>query len=158
MDLQPDPIEPKAAAAKVALSLVARKFIREIKSKPGMPVWREGDDGRLISLLITAAARKTIVAEETSTASEAPAVSEGKVSHKTASKALEESSKARGAAAPTSPASFPGITPRSGSKQALVIEMLSAEAGTTIDALVDATGRLPHTARAALTGLRKRGL
>jgi threonine dehydrogenase-like Zn-dependent dehydrogenase len=47
--------------------------------------------------------------------------------------------------------------PRDGSKQALVISMLSAKAGTTIDALIDATGWLPHTTRAALTGLRKRG-
>jgi hypothetical protein len=47
--------------------------------------------------------------------------------------------------------------PRPGSKQALVIGMLSAKSGATLGALVDATGWLPHTTRAALTGLRKRG-
>lgn len=47
--------------------------------------------------------------------------------------------------------------PRPGSKQALVIGMLSAKSGATLGALVDATGWLPHTVRAALTGLRKRG-
>jgi len=47
--------------------------------------------------------------------------------------------------------------PRAGSKQALVIEMLSQETGATIDALIEATGWLPHTTRSALTGLRKRG-
>jgi hypothetical protein len=31
----------KAAAAKVGSSLVARKLMREIRAKPGMPVWRE---------------------------------------------------------------------------------------------------------------------
>src|SRR5208337_2393059 len=31
------------------------------------------------------------------------------------------------------------------------------EIGATIDELIDATGWLPHTTRAALTGLRKRG-
>ena len=35
--------------------------------------------------------------------------------------------------------------------------MLSRKAGATLEALVDATGWLPHTTRAALTGLRKRG-
>src|SRR3954452_22077266 len=30
----------KAAAAKVAASLVARKLMREVRAKPGMPVWR----------------------------------------------------------------------------------------------------------------------
>ena len=47
--------------------------------------------------------------------------------------------------------------PRANSKQALIVEMLSKEAGATIGALTDATGWLPHTTRAALTGLRKRG-
>jgi Protein of unknown function (DUF3489) len=46
---------------------------------------------------------------------------------------------------------------RPGSKQALVTEMLSAHGGVTLDALVKATGWLPHTTRAALTGLRRRG-
>ena len=47
--------------------------------------------------------------------------------------------------------------PRAGSKQAMVIEMLGRERGATLDDLVAATGWLPHTTRAALTGLRKKG-
>ena len=35
----------KAAAAKVAASLVSRKLMREIRSKPDMPVWREDEEG-----------------------------------------------------------------------------------------------------------------
>ncbi len=42
-------------------------------------------------------------------------------------------------------------------KIAGVIGMLSRAEGATIDELVTATGWLPHTTRAALTGLRKRG-
>ena len=38
----------KAAAAKVGSSLAARKLMREIRSKPGMPVWREDEQGRRI--------------------------------------------------------------------------------------------------------------
>jgi hypothetical protein len=43
------------------------------------------------------------------------------------------------------------------SKAALVIELLRKDGGATLDDLVAATGWLPHTTRAALTGLRKKG-
>jgi hypothetical protein len=42
-------------------------------------------------------------------------------------------------------------------KQALLIDMLKREEGATLLQLVEATGWLPHTTRAALTGLRKKG-
>ena len=42
-------------------------------------------------------------------------------------------------------------------KQALLIAMLKREEGATLLQLVEATGWLPHTTRAALTGLRKKG-
>jgi Protein of unknown function (DUF3489) len=47
--------------------------------------------------------------------------------------------------------------PRDGSKLALVIELLRRADGATVIDLTQATGWLPHTTRAALTGLRKRG-
>ena len=37
------------------------------------------------------------------------------------------------------------------------MDLLRREGGATIDQLADAMGWLPHTTRAALTGLRKRG-
>src|SRR5271156_5603343 len=50
----------KAAASKVGASLVARKLMRELRSRSGMPVWRQDDDGRSISLMITRAGRDAI--------------------------------------------------------------------------------------------------
>ncbi len=50
----------RATASKVGASLVTRKLMREARSKPGMPVWREGEDGRPISLMITRAGRDAI--------------------------------------------------------------------------------------------------
>lgn len=38
-----------------------------------------------------------------------------------------------------------------------VIKLLRRKNGATLDELVKATGWLPHTARAAMTGLRKKG-
>lgn len=43
------------------------------------------------------------------------------------------------------------------SKTDLVLDLLQRPEGATIDQMVAATGWLPHTTRAALTGLRKKG-
>jgi DNA-binding IclR family transcriptional regulator len=42
-------------------------------------------------------------------------------------------------------------------KISTVIEMLKQSGGATLDEIVKATGWQPHSARAALTGLRKKG-
>lgn len=47
--------------------------------------------------------------------------------------------------------------PKRPSKSATVLAMLQRREGATLDQLVIATGWLPHTARAALTGLKKKG-
>lgn len=47
--------------------------------------------------------------------------------------------------------------PRAASKQAQVLQLLAQPKGATLDALMAATGWLPHTTRAVLSGLRKRG-
>ena len=49
------------------------------------------------------------------------------------------------------------VSPRAGTKQARIVEMLSKEGAATLEALIEATSWLPHTTRAALTGLRKKG-
>lgn len=43
------------------------------------------------------------------------------------------------------------------SKQTLIKDLLAREEGATLDDMIAATGWLPHTTRAALTGLRKKG-
>jgi Protein of unknown function (DUF3489) len=42
-------------------------------------------------------------------------------------------------------------------KQSLVLTLLRQDGGVSLAALAEATGWLPHTTRAALTGLRKNG-
>jgi hypothetical protein len=128
----------RAAAARVSSSLVARKLMREVRSKLGVPVWHDDGAGRRTSLIITRAGRDAIGVKD--------------------EKAVEEALAAkRQKAGPEEPAFVVFDTPRPGSKQAIVIEMLSCNKGATIEALVEATGWLPHTTRAVLTGLRKRG-
>ena len=47
--------------------------------------------------------------------------------------------------------------PRPNSKTALIIGLLSRTGGASLDEMAAATGWQPHTTRAALTGLRKKG-
>jgi hypothetical protein len=137
-----------AAAAKVGSSLVARKLMRESRSKRGMPVWREAE-GKNISLVITRAGRDAIRVGDDATPSDRFDLEATRAS------AVAKTQRASAAAQPEEYST--GAAPRTGSKQALIVDMLSKKQGVTMDALVKATGWLPHTTRAALTGLRKRG-
>lgn len=127
-----------SAAKKVADSLIARKLMREIRGKPGMPVWRVDESGRSISLVIFRPGREAISVPE---------------EHDEVESGAKPNRSARDAVKPN----VPRPAPRQGSKQALIISLLSKSSGTTIGTLIEAAGWLPHTTRAALTGLRKRG-
>jgi hypothetical protein len=134
-----------APAAKVAASLVSRKLMREVRSKPGMPVWREEEEGPGTSLVITREGREAIGLDDGENDSSKDATT------------AKESRRREGQQASPRNRSTIVDEPRSGSKQALITKMLSRKAGASLEALVEATGWLPHTTRAALTGLRKRG-
>lgn len=56
---------------------------------------------------------------------------------------------------PAAPASPPAASRQT--KAGLVLSLLQRDGGASLDELVAATGWLPHTTRAALTGLRKKG-
>ena len=47
--------------------------------------------------------------------------------------------------------------PGPATKQSMLIDLLKRDGGATLEDVVNATGWLPHTSRAALTGLRKKG-
>ena len=143
----------RAAASKVGASLVTRKLMREVRSKPGMPVWRQGEDGRPVSLIITRAGRDAIGVEE-----DAPAEAQRPSNEpQRETQAPGGEKRSRDGSGEKESTDGGAASPRAGTKQALVIEMLCAKGGATLNALVEATGWLPHTTRATLTGLRKRG-
>jgi len=48
-------------------------------------------------------------------------------------------------------------SPKAEGNTQLLIDLLTRESGATIAQITEATGWLPHSARAALTGLRKKG-
>jgi hypothetical protein len=118
----------KAAARKIGSSLVAHKLMREIQSKAGMPIWRE-DNKKNVSLVITRAGRDAIGIGDDMTASDRSPPKASAIAKASAQSELRSTNGG----------------PRPGSKQALVIEMLSREDGASLDALIKATGWLPHT-------------
>ena len=156
-----------AAAMKVASSLIDKGLAREIRAKSDAPVWHENEDGRF-ALKITKAGREAIGVDheepqDDASASTAPAAGKAKKSGsksagKTDARRLPpHAGKARRGSWPARPRPHP-VDFRAGSKQAKVVELIKRAKGATLDELVEVTDWLPHTTRAALTGLRKRGL
>jgi hypothetical protein len=142
------------AAQKVAAKLLATGLVREIKAKPGMAVWRRDEEaGQAYSLKLTAAGLKAIAVDE---GDSQPDASTG--ASPTANEDSSKAKKAANMAATTSATAAPiSLAPRQGTKIARVIALLQRDQGAKLDELIAATGWLPHTARAALTGLRHRG-
>ena len=61
-----------------------------------------------------------------------------------------------GSTAPTQPTA-PAAPVKLTTKQDSVLALLQRDGGAPLAAIVEATGWLPHTTRAAMTGLRKKG-
>jgi len=143
-----------SAAQKVAAKLLSTGLVREIKAKAGIEAWRRDEEtGQAYSLKLTASGLGAIavdggVSRSVPDADVSTSTDEGPSKAKTAAKTPAARSAMVG---PTSPA------PRQGTKIARVIELLQRDQGAKLDELIAATGWLPHTARAALTGLRRRG-
>ena len=139
-----------AAAQKIETKLVAAGLAKEIKAKPGAHVWRRDDaNGQAYALNLTAAGLKAIAVEDAEAIEGAAGLSP------TTSGEVPKSDHGAAAGIVAPPTAI--AWPREGSKLAAVVGLLRREGGATIDQLADAMGWLPHTTRAALTGLRKRG-
>jgi hypothetical protein len=122
---------------KAIPALLRRQLVLESPTRDRSKAWRE-DDQQAIGLVISGHGRAVIGAGVPAEQAPDPV--------------------------PTTPGAnaadtvMPSPTsPRSGSKIEAVIGLLRSEEGATLAAMVEATGWLPHTTRAALTGLRKKG-
>ncbi len=125
----PDSVGDQADRAKKAVEqLIKKGLAAEQPNAKKAAAWREDGD-TLIGAVITDAGRAAINAEE----------QDGEENDKPA--AIPE------------PAPAPRVTKRS-----LLIELLKRDGGASLDELIAATGWLPHTTRAAMTGLRKAGM
>jgi hypothetical protein len=141
-----------AAAKKIAAKLVALGLAQELKARQHSHAWRcDEATGQAYTLSLTAAGLKAIRVEDAvafEAAAETSPTPAGEGRRKTK---VHDA----GADSVMPPAAI--AAPREGSKLAAVVSVLRREGGATIDQLAAAMGWLPHTTRAALTGLRKRG-
>jgi hypothetical protein len=118
-------------ASKELKALLRRGLLVEAEVADAAASWRTDDSGQRIGLLISGKGREAIgVGDE----------ADGLPS---ATKEGEQT-----AAAPA---------PRKASKQDAVIALLRRPEGATLAEMIEATGWLPHSTRAVLTGLRKKG-
>jgi hypothetical protein len=122
------------ALASFAASLVRLGLAVEWPAKRGQPAWRRDDRaGADLTLAITDAGLIALGVEPVGDAVAAKAASTARL------------------------VAIDAGVPRPASKQARLIAMLSSANGCSIDEAATAFGWLPHTTRAALTGLRRKG-
>lgn len=117
--------------------LLRKGLVAECAAPPDAPAWREDGDGARFMLSVSPAGLEAIGVEPQDTA--ASAVSKPKSKRRKLAKKPAASVK------------------RQGSKQDIIIRLLQRPNGATIPDLQKATGWQPHSVRAALTGLRKKG-
>jgi Protein of unknown function (DUF3489) len=152
------------AAQKFAAKLLDAGLVKEIKAKPGMPPWRRDEGaGQSYALKLTAAGRKAIAIDErdagTDEVGPESAMVGGAVNATmtSAMKPLSASNSLTSSSAGSFSTAHLSTSPRDGTKLAQVVCLIHRAHGATLSELAAATGWLPHTTRAALTGLRKRG-
>jgi len=141
------------AAQKVAAKLIDDGLAKEIKAKPEAPVWRRDEQGGQSSVLKLTAAGVRAIAINSSASDTTREDSGGGVEVVPPNSEIVQQAVAE---TPAAGASSPSA-PRGGTKLARVLELLQRDCGATLEELIAATDWLPHTTRAALTGLRKRG-
>jgi hypothetical protein len=158
----------RVTAGKVVASLMKRQLLAEIQAGPYMPVWRTDPAGNRFALVITEAGLQALgVTDDTGLVDDAPATNEALDGPDAPIPATAELLKpqnsspavAEGDGAPARSQGAAGgpKPPRPDSKLGTVLVLLQRPDGATLDDLEQATGWLPHTTRAALTGLRQRG-
>ena len=136
------------AAQKVLTRLLGLGLVEEVASAPGMPLLRRNQDDPATSLTITSAGLQALGMEP----QDGPETT--RFSHEEPGD-LVGPDRRNQQLSDFGPAA--GLAPREGTKLAVLVALLSRERGASLADMTTATGWLPHTARAALTGLRKRG-
>jgi hypothetical protein len=138
-----DVSNPAGPSRRVVAALIRRGFLAEVPVRPNRPHWRK-DENKPIGAKITADGVAALRAD-------------GPARVDAERRQGKRKQPAANAADAHDHAAVP-LVGKPGTKQALIISLLRQAGGATLQDLMDATGWLPHTTRAALTGLRRKGL
>ncbi|MEE8370077.1 MAG: DUF3489 domain-containing protein [Dehalococcoidia bacterium] len=141
----------KAVAATVLKSLLKKGLVAELPTAADETHGRETRDGGRTALVITDTGLQAIGVDadrNTSKQSSSTKAQPKKRSRRAEPKPSGSKPKGR--------TSSPAV--RSGTKQALLIDLLKRKKGATIEEIVEATGWQPHSVRGAISGALKKKL
>ena len=149
-------------ALPAASHLLEAGYLKELRAKGEAPIWRRDEkSGLSYSLKLTAAGAKAIVVEESPAPEDAHSDTTNEEGQHEAPAPVARNDEPHSRAAVDSEVMVSltsgASVPRNGTKTANIIQLLERPGGATLEELIAVTGWLPHTTRAALTGLRKRG-
>jgi DNA-binding MarR family transcriptional regulator len=133
----------KGTATSVLKAMLAKGLIKEQPTHAGDEPWRKDEEGHGFILTLTDAGLAALDSGDTDQPTKIP---------RAPGKATPKSKKA--AAGPGTPTHAPAR----GGKAETILALVSRPGGARIADLQKATGWQPHSVRAALTGLRKRGI
>jgi hypothetical protein len=146
-----------APVRKAAAKLLDAGLVKEVRVRKDAPMWRRDEETeQAFALKLTAAGLKAIAADANEDRGEAAPTGEHSGVADGEPQTIQAHAPDSVRDAETDAVQSQPVAPRAGTKIGDVIVMLEKDGGATIDEIVAATAWLPHTARAALTGLRKR--
>lgn len=148
------------AADKVVSALAGRGLVEAVTAAPGMPIWRESEDGKHLALRITDAGLAAIgIAPEPRPEAEAPTPQDPapkKVARRAAKAGDTPQVAAPAREATGTDRKADDRLPRSGTKLDRFVAMLRRPEGASIGEAAEALDWQAHTVRGAVAGALKR--
>jgi len=151
------------AVNHVLKSLLNKGLLSEQPAGHEATAWRESKDGQRLMLVITAAGRAAIGAEEDAQIKPQPTPPTAATTKRArdnghSAAGSKRSARSKSGTKPNPKATVSHSSTRSGTKQALLVDLLRRKQGATIAEVVKATSWQPHSVRGAISGTLKKKL